>query len=150
MATILSPRPGVVFRFDAEVAPVTLLAEGMGPSLAAALTGVEAGLQAGVRFTNTLRQMVYAYTFGEKPAQLSLSGVLFSGNCQDPAGRHGLERMLGYYWAYGLPRRGAPIAVVVGQVVLEAFLVGGRFGINDPQTGLGAFTLDLRFFPDQA
>lgn len=149
-AVILSRSPGRVFRFDEVPTPVTIQVEGFSSNLYAALTAVGVQSQANVQFVHTLKRMVYVYVFGEKIADMQLSGVVFPGVCgpAGAAGVGGFERVWAYYRTVGVAWLGRPVAVAVGATVFAGIVVGARIDLSDPNTGIGAFSLMLKFFPD--
>lgn len=127
------------------------------------VTAVGLSQQGNFQFLHTLRNFVYVYVFGERIADLTLSGVMFLNPCQGGAaaaaaggaaaalagGDTGWKRVYDFYNQYRISKNPTPVVVTVGGVTVEAFLVGMNMQAQDPANMLGQFSMSLKYLPDQ-
>lgn len=152
MANVFSIRPGYVVRLEDDVAGAafTLKVEGFQEELNALLTGVSVSSRANVQFQHTLRNLIYAYVFGERLGEMTLSGLCLRGRCEEEGvGGHGLEGVQDYYNRYGLASFGNFLSVEIGGTAYRCLLVGFQAGLNDPERLLGQFQLQCQYLPRQ-
>lgn len=147
---VFSRSPGAVFRYDGQIAPISISIEGFGPSLRCALLSIGVGGEANAAITNSLKKTVYVYTMGEKPGTIELSGIVFpTQTCAILRGRlTGFEKIRTYYQTYNVSANGAPVIVTIGKTVIEGFLMRWRCNISQPETGVGAFSLIMMTPPE--
>lgn len=148
---LFSGNPGKVFRYEDPITQMLVAVEGFGRPLNCCLTAIGVAGRANAKITHAFKKMTYVYSMGERSGDLQVSGVTFPGQC-GPANvgkPSGLESVMTYYYdQFGLNKRGKPVRVTLGRRVLEGFLLGFRIDSNDPQTGIGAFSLVFNFFPN--
>jgi hypothetical protein len=153
---IFSAGPGAVTAInEAGFPPAALFLEGWnGPAFNSIITGVSLQHQGNVQFMHTMQEFVYLYVFGDRVGDMTVSGVSFSRTCApglSNAQAHGLEWTHSYYLANRVALRARPVALVLGLVtVFEGFLVGAGLALNDPQQGLGQFSLKFAMLPPRA
>jgi hypothetical protein len=113
------------------------------------LTSFAVHMKGGVRYMHTLRDMIYVYTFGERMAPITISGVSFAAVCENLKDRvattsHGLEYAMSYYWTQRVTATGLPIRLVLGlAAIFQGFLDEGTFQLADPNSYVGQFSFNF-------
>lgn len=110
--------------------------------------------QGNFQFLHTLRNFVYVYVFGEKMADMVVSGICFLNPCagdeQQALVRSGFEEVYAYYMKNRLVARPTPVKMVIGtSITLEAFLTKVDLNANNPAEMLAQFTMYFNYLPDQ-
>lgn len=155
---IFSAQPGSVTAIDsAGLPPLTLFLEGWGggPAFNSIITGLSIQQQAGVQFVHTLREFIYVYVFGERIGDITVSGLSFARGCTGAAGAlnlqyHGLEWVNAFYLTNRATVRASPLVFVLGLASpFVGFLVGCNLQVNDPERGLGQWTLRFATVPQK-
>ena len=147
--------PGRVMAIQASELAIPLSMEmerwpdGAGRQFKAIITSVAVSSQGGFQFLHSLRQYVYIYIFGERVGELTVSGLTFSGGCEDnpDVPKSGMEAVLAYYNLMRATRRPCPVGVRVGGTAFRGFLLGVQLAILDADSGLGRFTLKFHTPP---
>ena len=155
MTAVFSNAPGQVTVVEDTGLPMQLriaLDGWTGPQgMKAIIVGFQLGSQGNQQFTNTLRKLIYAYTFGEHIGTLALSGMCFASDCNvfgGAGGVSGLENVMQYYNQDRLSASGSPVNVAIGSSVrFPAFLTSISAGVQDPSLGLSQFTLGMHCPP---
>lgn len=153
---IFSAGPGAVTAIDeGGFPPAALFLEGWnGPTFNSIITGVSLQHQGNVQFMHTLQEFVYLYIFGDRMGDMMVSGVSFSRTCATGISTiqaHGLEWVHSYYLFNRVALRARPVSLVLGlTTVFQGFLVGSGIALNDPQQGLGQFTLKFAVLPPRS
>lgn len=154
MADIFATTPGSVYEFTPGGAALPFTVNvGAGVTfnrLRAVVNAVGLSQQASVQFLHTLRNYVYVYVFGERIADLTVSGVMFLNPCDGgQGGETGWRRVYDFYNEYRISKNPAPVVVTVGGVTVEGFLVGMTMTAQDPANMIGQFTMAFKYLPDQ-
>jgi hypothetical protein len=119
------------------------------------ITGLSINGQSGYQILHTLNQFLYIYSFGERAADLTITGLSFLANCHDPlsaggwlAVPTGLDHLINFYRRNRLSWRGAPLAITIGAfTTLYGFLVAMRADMNDTVSGISQFSLAFKCPP---
>lgn len=154
MPDIFASSPGAIYEFKPAGGAVPF-AVNVGAGLTFArvggiVTAVGVSQQANVQFLTTLRNYVYVYVFGERIADLTVSGIMFLNPCPDQQGGDtGWKKVYDFYDQFRMSKNPAPVVVNVGGVTVEAFLVGMTMGAQDPANMIGQFSMAFKYLPDQ-
>lgn len=157
MSTIFSVRPGYALAVrDTGAAPLLVgltdwgdISSGGGfANMKAIITSLSVAEGANYQIQNTLRKFFYVYTMGDRPGDINVSGIAFAGSC-DADGDPGVTNVLRYYQQHRVSRRAGPVGVVIGGAAFRCLLTDMQVGIDNPQAGLGVFTLSLKTLPDR-
>ena len=156
MPDIFNSRPGSVLQVAVPggALPFQIQLEGWdGFSVQKAIiTSIGLQQSGNFQFLHTLRNFVYVYVFGEKIAEMVVSGVCFLNPCptEQGAGRSGFEEVYAYYMKNRMVSRPTPVKMVIGtSITLEAFLTNVNIVANNPAEMIGQFTLNFSYLPDQ-
>jgi hypothetical protein len=114
------------------------------------ITSVAVQHRGNVHVAHTLQEFTHLYVFGDRVGEMTVSGVSFSRVC--PIGilpqSHGLEWVHDYYLRNRVALRSTPVALVLGLLtVFRGFLLGAGIALNDPQHGMGQFSLKFLLLP---
>lgn len=161
MPAFFSQTRGTVVRIDAGVAAngvlpfsVRLPADmqigghvGNGTTTLTSQTAI--GMRENFQLQPTLGDTTYAYSFGEMPLDLRISGIAFSRNCQQGTGQEtdGLRTVLAAYDKYRLSQRRRTLDLVIGTTVFRVILGGATFEIADAERQIGQW--GFQFFGQQ-
>lgn len=155
MPDIFATSPGSVYEFTpgGGALPFTV-AVGAGLTFArvrGVVTAVGISQQGNFQFLHTLRNYVYVYVFGERIADLTVSGVMFLNSCRDGQNDRdtGWRKIYDFYDQYRLSKNPAPVVVSIGGITVEAFLVGMTMQAQDAGNMLGQFSMAFKYLPDQ-
>lgn len=107
------------------------------------------------QFLHTLNETIYAYVFGDRIGELSVSGVCFANACGgDKTGAigpvdqsSGMKQIIDNYRVNRIANAGGPVQVSFGETDYKGFLVGMNIDISDPEQMLGEWTLRFNTFP---
>lgn len=151
MPAVFTEAPGVAMVLDCPSLPAVVALGGWNrpARFKCALVGHALGAQGAQQFMQTLRDMIYVYTFGDRMMDFQMQGVTFLGVCPDDSRPStGLDDLFDYYNAHRLSTLGAPVAVSLGvTTAFDGFLVGLQHQVVDPGTGLGQFSLAFKCPP---
>ena len=111
------------------------------------VTGVSVAEQTNHQFLHTLGGDIYVYVFGDRIGHVGIQGVSFAGRCDRDG--HGMELLLRYYRQHRLSARRAPIQVILGDLVLEGFLLGVDAKTEDYRSRLSQYQLNLAIVPER-
>lgn len=134
--------------------PASLFLESWsGKKFNSVITSVSIQHRGNFQVTHTLQEFTHLYVFGDRAGEMTVSGVSFSRVC--PVGAlpqsHGLEWVHDYYLRNRLAMRSTPVALVLGLLtVFRGFLMGAGIALNDPQQGLGQFSLKFLLLPPRS
>jgi len=149
---IFGTAPGTgsrVYTIPGASTPAVINVPGLTRSSTLAITSVGFGQDANVQFMQSLRKMIYVYSFGERMGTVEISGVAFYRLC-DPVviGQTGIKAILNYYKDNSVSRRSDPLTVTLGQEKISGFLRSIRSTFQDPARGVIGFTLILSTMPE--
>jgi hypothetical protein len=97
------------------------------------------------QFVHTINDTIFVYVFGDRIAELIVSGTSFAEPCN--TAQSGIEEIFGLYTRDRIAVRAKPLVVSLGSVSFTAFLTGINAGISDPETLLGQFSFRFHCFP---
>jgi hypothetical protein len=155
MADIFVSSPGSVVVVASPGIPMKLSMQRWGgfSSMNSILTGIQTQTKSGVQYMYSLRDMIYIYTFGERLAPMSISGLAFAQACVDAnfvgpptlqQSSHGIELALRYYGENRVAKLGAPVTITLGvQTTFYGFMDGGSFNVTDPDSMIGNFSFNF-------
>jgi len=151
--TIVAADARTVFRYQGPAVPlrVSIDLSGAGAlsgftDLNLCVTSIEATQTCLAEFKQTLGRALFVNVFGERLADFQASGLALGPGCLSN-GPHGFVGVFGLYKALSLSNRPLPVAVTVGNLFINCFLVGHRVSVADPISYLGTFSLAFKFFP---
>lgn len=159
MPVIFAQCPGVAAAVVGNgLLPIRVTLENFGDYLTfkAVMTGFAINQQGNFQFMHTLRDFIYVYSFGERIGELVINGIAFAGICTPgnencAAGVNsstGFDNVFSYYDRNRLSMIGRPLKINFGQfTVLYGFLTNFNFQMQDPQMGLGQFSLRFMYVP---
>lgn len=115
----------------------------------AIVTRVDNAPRTSHQFRHSLDRWVYLYVFGDRTAEMVVSGLAFARSCfQDGQTYHGVEWVQYYYNTNKLSERADPVIITIGtDTAFEAFLKSANWSLNDPDRGLAQFTFLLEAIP---
>lgn len=152
MAIFFGQRPGAVVRLDdsAVQCKITLLA-GVDPTIGfvgerSIVTRVVLSQNVNAQFLHTLGHYVYIYVFGDRVGELQLSGFAFPCDCNGPV--HGGERLHHWYRRHKASRRRQPARFVLGDTLLEGFIMGMRLDVVDTAINLMQWQANVVLLPE--
>lgn len=150
MPLLLSPQPGVVVAIEHPGPALPLLTvEGLtdagGAALQSIVVGGDLARQPLATVTPSLGSDVYAYSFGERPGPLTVTGIAFAGMCPALGGPAGLAAIAAWYERHriGAPGGGVRRVVLGGSYALLGLLRGLQLSLRDPDRQLSSFTLQF-------
>lgn len=154
MAVIFSHAPGVVSVLQDLAVPASVQLFSVSPNIGLGgerviATGIGVRPGANFQFQYSLNKLIYAYVFGDKMIDTSISGLLFTNVCESNAGGDGVSTLLDYYRQNKISSRAEPILITLGagRTVLRAFLTDMTLQATDPEMRIHAFTLNLSSLP---
>lgn len=119
----------------------------------AILTGFALENETGLGVAHTLRDRIYVYVHGERAGTAMVSGIMFGGVCGDEQGPRytGMDAIYAYYERVRASTQGLPVRLVFGpRTTLVGFMTGLSMGVDDAQTGVGAFRFKFLSLPRYA
>ncbi|HSN70704.1 MAG TPA: hypothetical protein VLT59_04310 [Steroidobacteraceae bacterium] len=122
-----------------------LIVDGFEPQ-AAIIEAPQIVQQVDVQFQTSLKEAVYAYVFGDKMGQLSLSGIAFANRCNDDSA-NGLKDLFDYYKEYRASKRTDVITTTFGPEALSGFLIGLRMSPREISNVTMNFELAISVLP---
>jgi hypothetical protein len=157
MPDVFASSPGNVLEFkpDGPAMPFQVRVPGFGGFQTHKGIITSVGIQQGgnYQFLHTLRNFVYVYVFGERIAELVISGAMYLNPCEgaDPAG--GFEKLYEFYEKNRISRNPEPLKIAIGigagMISLKSFLVGVGLQATDPSSMIGSFSFKLNYLPEQ-
>lgn len=116
-----------------------------GPNTRAIITQAAINEKGNYQFLHALDETIYAYVFGDRIGELSVSGMCFSNTCE--GGASGMKQIIDAYRANRIAQRGEPVQVSFGEVDYRGFLVGMSLDVADAEKLLGQWTFRFQTFP---
>ncbi len=119
------------------------------PGFKSVLTGLSVVLDGNFAAMQTLREIIYVYTFGDRISQFNIMGMCFLGSCA-PGSQSGLELMLNYYRQNRIALRASPIQLAIGTNSagrFTGFLTSFKADVIRPEQSVGTFSLQFTIFP---
>jgi len=114
------------------------------------ITQVGVSHSVNVQLMNTLRNLVYVYSFGDKMGQVQVSGVVFYDTCGGSSGPFaGVKHIMDYYNTNKASR--IPVATVkihLGSYNLTGFLLDVRINLSNAATQASQFTMNIATLPE--
>lgn len=153
MGLLIVSQPGTVIAVaDPTDTPLPLAVQGWGgaASMKSIITELNVGRQSGTQFVHSLKDSIYAYSFGERIGALRIAGLSFASLCGTDA-TSGVEAVLNYYNQYRASSAGAPVTVAIGTSAagrLRGFLTQLNLSIARPEARLAQFALDFVTLPN--
>lgn len=99
------------------------------------------------QFVHTINDTIFVYVFGDRIAELMISGTTFGEPCD---GRQpGIEEIFDLYERDRIAVQAKPLVVSLGSRSFNAFLTGLSAEITDAETQLGQFSFRFKCFPAQ-
>ena len=118
------------------------------PAYAVAITSAGFSQDANVQFMNTLRKVIYVYSFGERMGTTEISGVAFYNLCSAAGGKgSGLPGLMSFYSANSVSTRASPLAITLAGTSVQGFVRAIRTTFTDTQHGLVGFSLSIATLP---
>lgn len=154
MPVIFTSQPGrVIGLTDTGVIPLGVAIDGFPryPAILASITQVSYRTAALFQMSQSMRNFMHVYTFGEQAGDFVVSGMAFAGGCQG-SGESGFEGTDGWYNDNRLTKTGKAINVqvgITGRSRKRGILVGFSVQTVDPVFQLSQFNLMFKTFsPD--
>jgi hypothetical protein len=159
MPTFFGSEPGqVVALWDSDgIVGLPLAVDGVigswFPEFRSVLTGLTVGLDSNFEAMQTMREIIYVYTFGDKISNLIVSGLSFIANCKADevlGGPNGLEMVMEYYRNNRIALRASPIQIALGTNEagrFTGFLTNMRAEVTRPELSVANFTFTFTVFP---
>jgi hypothetical protein len=110
------------------------------------ITGMSFNVQGNYQFLLTLRNYTYVYVFGERMGDFTISGISLAGICD--GGADGMSSAIDYYSDNCISATGQPIMVTIAGYAIYAFLCGGSFQYQNPESRLGQFAYVFKAIAD--
>ena len=106
----------------------------------------QAGIQqaGNFQFLHTLNDAIFVYVFGDRIAQLRISGFAFADDCDK---LNGMFNVLSSYDRLKISNQARPITVNYGGESFECFVTGMHISVDDPEFLRGQWTFVLHSFP---
>lgn len=112
------------------------------------ITRVTVSQETNHQFLHTLGGDIYIYVFGDRIGQMTISGLSFSIDCDNPDDQaHGFEYIMDWYNQYKLSRQQKPITVMIGQTPITGFVAGLSGGVFDHRMFMMNYDLSLMVLP---
>ncbi len=102
--------------------------------------------QPAVQYTQSLRDKVYVYVFGERLGALDVTGIVPLRACGSGQSS-GLDNIFSYYRSHSVSASGTPTSISVGNTAFRGFLNGVRSTFADPERALLGFVLSFVTLP---
>jgi len=119
------------------------------------VTGYTLDLSTNHQFLHSLDEFIYAFAFGDRIGELTLTGVVFTGKSCDRNGRNitaqiGQQSIYDWYLSNKFSRNLKPSKILIGQsaVKLIGFLTGLRMQIPDPALPVAQWALRFNVIID--
>jgi hypothetical protein len=149
MGTLFGSNEGKIVPLSNSGTPAVVRINGLTGFTRLLVTDLGFGQGANVQFMNTLKDVVYIYSFGEKMGGVQVSGTLVLRSCVQT--RAPVSHALQYYQQWSVSNvakhKGKPIAISLSGQVLKGFLVGIRVSGFNPQYGTAKFTMSYASLP---
>ena len=124
---------------------------GFTPSFVA-VTSVGFSQDSATQFMQSLKRVVYVYTFGERMGTIEVSGVVFLRPCTTnpfALANTGVDEIFDFYKEFTVSNRSEPVAITLGRGNrMQGFLRGLRSTFQRPESGMIGFTLIFASLPD--
>jgi len=133
------------------VLPFRVLMQGVGigsQNVNAIVTSASINEKGNVQFLHTVSETIYAYIFGDRIGELTVSGICFANPCS--GGESGMEQVLERYRVNRIATRAAPVLVSFGTTVYRSFLVGLSLNVSNPELQLGEWSFRFNTFPRES
>jgi hypothetical protein len=116
-----------------------------GPSTRAIITQAAIVENGNYQFLHTLNDTIYAYVFGDRIGELTVSGMCFADTCG--VGTSGMKQIIDNYRRNRIGAAGRPVQVSFGETSYKGFLVGMNVDLADPEQMIGQWTYRFNTFP---
>lgn len=114
------------------------------------MTGVSLRTQVNAQFTNTLRNNIYVYVFGEQLGDFSITGIAPSVFCgQITPTYHNLKEVHDFYGNNALSQ-GQVVTLNVFGYATKGYLVAMQMDYNKLSENIGTYTLAFKSVPPTA
>lgn len=153
MGLLLISQPGTVIALadPTDTAfPIALQGWGNALSMKSIITDLAIARQGNCNFSHTLKDSIYAYSFGERIGQMRISGLSFASMCGTDS-TTGVEAVLNYYNQNRIVAAKSPITVAIGTTAagrFRGFLVGLNIEISRPEARLAQYSLMFTTLPN--
>lgn len=109
------------------------------------ITNISYAQQTNTQIQQSLDNLVYIYSFGDKVADLSISGLAFPRTCKSD--ENGIKSILQFYKDYRISKAVRPISLTFADEVIRGYLVGMNLQTTDAAAGIHSFVLMLKTMP---
>lgn len=106
------------------------------------ITGVSVHRKQVTQYIKTLDDKVFGYAWGEAPGSITVSGIIFFGNCQSSTGG-GIATINSYYDTNNVYKKSAPISVSLGSAAFQGYLEEVQLSAQMNEYNYGEFTLSM-------
>jgi hypothetical protein len=150
MAVIFSGQRGRVVRLDDAAAQANIAFLTIDPKIryeseVSIVTRMMMSQQVNVQFLHTIGAHIYIYVFGDRIGQLGLSGLAFTGACDNQVS--GAQKMYQWYKRYRASVRREPVKVTIGSEPIEGFVVNFSEDVVDPSISLVQWNVNMVTLP---
>jgi hypothetical protein len=117
------------------------------------LTAIGINERCNAQWVHSLNDFVYLYTFGDRIADMTVSGIAVTSPDCLPRARNaisGLETIYQLYRRQRVSFTGASMGVSIGTTMaFRVFLMDINIDFKDPETGLAVWRMDFKYPPQQ-
>jgi len=131
--------------------PFRILMQGVqlnATSINAIITSASINEKGNYQFLHTVSETIYAYVFGDRIGELTVSGLCFANPCD--GGDSGMQQVLEAYRTNRIAVRAAPVQVSFGTTIYRSFLVGMSLNVANPELQLGEWSFRFNTFPRES
>lgn len=111
----------------------------------AIITKISYQQQTNSQFQQSLDNIIYVYSFGDKMGNIAINGMAFPRVCS--GNQNGITEVLNFYRQYRISSTVSAVRVTFANEVINGFLVGMSLQTVDTSSGVHAFSLLLRTIP---
>lgn len=106
------------------------------------ITGITVHRKQVTQYVKTLDDKVFGYAWGEAPGTVTITGIIFFGNCGSP-NSGGISAVNSYYDSNNVYKKTSPISVSLGSTAFQGYLEELQISAEMNEYNYGTFTLSL-------
>lgn len=111
----------------------------------AIITQLNWRLQTNTQFQQSLENIIYVYSFGDRMGDLSISGLVFPRVCD--SGANGIENLIKFYKERRVSEKVDLVQITFSNEVIKGYLIGMNLTTQDPSSGIHTWSLLLKTIP---
>jgi hypothetical protein len=108
------------------------------------ITNIAYSQRTNTQFQQSLENIIYAYSFGDQPGDLTISGFAFFRTCDSG---NGISNLLKFYKDKRISNNFDKITVTLADEVINGYLIAMTLNTSDPSAGIHSFSLLLKTLP---